>query len=514
MTRFSSVWTQVARSLVLGSLVALVSAAVSITPANAQLEIELQALDPPEPSDKNPDPPPEFQAKIRGALPGLKAENFILKQVDLETPLAVPASRVTPYLKSNDKAAVVILIEGNGRWMGNETYAEEEGDTPEAGAFTGLAAAVDQFVKSGPSGSKAAVLLYGDGQAKERYEMGDASKLSGSVLGQQKEYADNLDVPLIVGLKAALNILDKHGGYRRILVVIGDGTGAREDISADLNARVEELRQRKIEVYTIFYEAIASGDPTGQANMKKLALTKHYTADSKDSIGTYAGSIVEELSSRYYVGFPGCSDGKEPTCFSHDGKVHSFTVSVQEEEQDEVELQTKLWEQPEPPEETSLWWLWLLLGMTGVGLAGYLVYKKLQSREVIIQSAQPEFEPEMAPAAPAKTMMFNIGGGGSGGYPIVGWIVPLTGPNQFQTFKLMQGVTIVGTGGNANILIQDGYMSTEHCQIVSSPIGFTLNDGGSTNGTLVNDSRVSSHELVDNDVLTMGQTNFKFKSIN
>ena len=57
-------------------------------------------------------------------------------------------------------------------------------------------------------------------------------------------------------------------------------------------------------------------------------------------------------------------------------------------------------------------------------------------------------------------------------------------------------------------------MSTEHCQINASPAGFTLIDGGSTNGSYVNDRKVSKHDLVDNDVITLGKTNFKFKSIN
>ena len=57
-------------------------------------------------------------------------------------------------------------------------------------------------------------------------------------------------------------------------------------------------------------------------------------------------------------------------------------------------------------------------------------------------------------------------------------------------------------------------MSTEHCQITCSPQGFTLIDNGATNGSYVNDRKVQKHELVDNDMITLGKTNFKFKSIN
>jgi pSer/pThr/pTyr-binding forkhead associated (FHA) protein len=58
-------------------------------------------------------------------------------------------------------------------------------------------------------------------------------------------------------------------------------------------------------------------------------------------------------------------------------------------------------------------------------------------------------------------------------------------------------------------------MSTEHCQINASPQGFSLVDGGSTNGCYVNERKIQSkQDLVDNDMVTLGKTNFKFKSIN
>jgi pSer/pThr/pTyr-binding forkhead associated (FHA) protein len=45
-----------------------------------------------------------------------------------------------------------------------------------------------------------------------------------------------------------------------------------------------------------------------------------------------------------------------------------------------------------------------------------------------------------------------------------------------------------------------------------SPLGFVVQDGGSTNGVYVNERRIDKHELVDNDVITMGKTTFKFKT--
>jgi pSer/pThr/pTyr-binding forkhead associated (FHA) protein len=105
-------------------------------------------------------------------------------------------------------------------------------------------------------------------------------------------------------------------------------------------------------------------------------------------------------------------------------------------------------------------------------------------------------------------------GGGDDSMPVVGWIVPMSGPNQFQTFKLQQGKTVIGTAADCNVIISDPFMSVQHCEIVMAPDGFKLLDRGSTNGSMVNSKRVQVHDLVDNDVITLGKTDFKFKSIN
>jgi hypothetical protein len=130
----------------------------------------------------------------------------------------------------------------------------------------------------------------------------------------------------------------------------------------------------------------------------------------------------------------------------------------------------------------------------------------------VMQAAVPGEPPK--PAMPMKTMMFNAGGGaGEDGFPVVGWLVPLNGADAYKTHKLRSSGTKIGTQSNSDIVINDGFMSTDHCKINCSPHGFVLEDNGSTNGCYVNDRKVTKHELVDNDMITLGKTNLKFKSI-
>ena len=116
-----------------------------------------------------------------------------------------------------------------------------------------------------------------------------------------------------------------------------------------------------------------------------------------------------------------------------------------------------------------------------------------------------------APNNPMKTLMVDVSSGD--GLPIVGWLVPIPGERQFQTFKLQYGETRTATTSRSHIVLSDGYMSTDHARVEMSPSGFTLVDNQSTNGTFANERRVARHELVDNDLVMFGKTVCKFKTI-
>jgi hypothetical protein len=396
--------------------------------------------------------------------------------------------------------------------MGNETYLEpdnEEGSAVYDGAFQGLAAAVDPLTKMGPNGSRAALLVYADGNAIVKQSMGDASAVSGSSLGSQTDYQEFISKPLVVGLTEAWKLFTtpEAAPTRKILVVIGDGNDDKEDVAADLNKVLDDLKKAEVESYSIHYVAKTEDGPQGQQNMLKVGYERHYNATSRKEFAAYAGNISQYVGGKYYVDFP--SDD-----IDMDGQPHEFVVGVGDEESDPFTL-----ELPEPPiapkvEEKSLWWLWLILIAVGVLIIIIIIV-------VIVKRKKPEPMPEplpeldVPPPEPAvrKTVMLGVGGT-EDSIPIVGWVVPLHGPNQYQTFKLLQGATKLGTGGAAHVVVGDEFMSTEHAEIVCSQAGFILNDLGSTNGTYVNERRISSHELVDNDVFKLGGTDFKFKSIN
>ncbi len=465
--------------------------------------------------DKDKDkPPPAKDAPLEEApilrailngRPGLVAKDFILKQSDAQPPLVIESTKSVVYRESDEPMAMVILVQGNFRWMGNETFTDP--NDPEAGsvydgAYKGLGPAIDELAKAGPQGSKAALLVYAEGKVLVKQAMGDAASVSASALGSQQDYGEFISKPLVLGLSEAWKLLIGYPDHRKVLVVFGDGQDDKEDVSAELKKALGDLKQSGVEVYSVFYTASPDDGPQGQQNMAKIGYTENLTATSRDNFASLADNLSETIGAKYYVDFAGDK-------VTWDGLEHEFTLSVANEDREPKNLTVPLVKK-KAKSSGSLWWVWLLVIIALVVLI--IIVVVMMKRRQPVYEEPPPVEAPMAPA-PQRTIMLGVGGG-EDSLPIVGWVVPMGGPNQFQTFKLGQGATKLGTGGAAQVVVVDSFMSTEHAEIVCSASGFVLNDLGSTNGTYVNSRRVSSHELVDNDVFKLGKTDFKFKSIN
>lgn len=112
-----------------------------------------------------------------------------------------------------------------------------------------------------------------------------------------------------------------------------------------------------------------------------------------------------------------------------------------------------------------------------------------------------------------KTQAFVMDAtGGPSGVQLLGWIVPLQGPQRGELFTL-QPVTSIGTDPKSTVCLNDKFMSSKHAEIKAENGVWVLRDAGSTNGTYVNNRRVDRHELVDNDFIKFGSALLKFKSL-
>jgi len=94
------------------------------------------------------------------------------------------------------------------------------------------------------------------------------------------------------------------------------------------------------------------------------------------------------------------------------------------------------------------------------------------------------------------------------------WLVALRGGGlgEGERFDLISGLSI-GRSGEADVRIDDRYASGLHARIFSREGRAFVEDMNSTNGTLLNDVALHGEaELIDGDVVRIGDTEFRFEA--
>jgi hypothetical protein len=85
------------------------------------------------------------------------------------------------------------------------------------------------------------------------------------------------------------------------------------------------------------------------------------------------------------------------------------------------------------------------------------------------------------------------------------------GPGKGRVFPLSDtSATSVGRAQANDVVLEDEAISGQHMRIRPEDGRFVLHDLGSTNGTRVNDRRVTRHPLDDGDVIRVGDTSLRF----
>ncbi|RJQ31824.1 MAG: FHA domain-containing protein [Actinobacteria bacterium] len=69
---------------------------------------------------------------------------------------------------------------------------------------------------------------------------------------------------------------------------------------------------------------------------------------------------------------------------------------------------------------------------------------------------------------------------------------------------------VIGRSENADIKLEDDFVSYNHAKIVQEGSHYYLEDLESTNGTLVNNKKVKRAKLRDGDIIAIGGNSFKF----
>jgi hypothetical protein len=471
--------------------------------------LQVKPADPADPKQKGN--APQVEATIIGG-PNVPLDKFSITEAGTKTPVTLKAVSKREYTEGTDTIAIALVINGQEIWIGND-----EVETAEEAKYTGvlknLTSAIDRLKlgEAGPPGSKGVVVSYSTG-AEIKVPMSPLKEITGGALGGQKDYRGKLGNDLVQGITLGLAELSKASTVRKALIVVGDGTDSNNDAAKTQLAELKrQAGKQNIDVFAVIYKSNISAE----GNVITTMIPGAKTVNSIDGIASELSGIIERMKDRYYLVFPGY-DKKLKAGLTWDGKEHDVIIKIDQKELEPFTLALGPTWKP-PVAGGGFPWLVLILVLVGLVLMIMIGVKVFSAKPeqpapmAMPMVAAPAPEPPK-PAGPMKTVMIGAGGD-EGGFPIVGWLVPLNGQHAYQTFRLRGGGTKIGTAPPADIVVNDGFMSTHHCDIHCSPTGFSLIDPGSTNGCYVNDKRVQKHDLVDNDVITLGKTNFKFKSI-
>jgi hypothetical protein len=482
--------------------------------ADGTVEMQVKPRDQSDPKQKGK--APQIEATIIGG-PKVPLDKLSISTTKNNQKVTLKAEKLREYTEGTETIAIALVINGQMIWIGNDDYETDE-NVKYAGVLKSLSAAIDkmQLGNAGPMGSKGIVVSYSTG-AEIKLPMGDLKSITGAALGSQKDYKDKLGTDMVQGLTMAMAELSKVSTARKALIVVGDGTDTNpEAAKTQLKDLKEQARKQNVQLFAITYRPTADKDAP-QVITAMVPTAK--TVNSADGMGSELNAIVAKIADRYYVTFPGYDD-KIKQGLPWDGKEHDMTIKIDQTELDPVTLVlAPIW----APATAGFPWLVVVIIVVALIILIVIGVKVFGSKPAQVPAQMPMHPPmpmpgmpmpeAPKPAAPMKTVMIGAGGSDDG-FPIVGWIVAMNGPDAYKTQRLKQGITNIGTAAPADIVVNDGFMSTKHCHIQCSPAGFVLVDDGATNGTYVNDKKVQKHELLDNDMITLGKTNFKFKSIN
>lgn len=97
--------------------------------------------------------------------------------------------------------------------------------------------------------------------------------------------------------------------------------------------------------------------------------------------------------------------------------------------------------------------------------------------------------------------------------PICGWLVIMNGKFKNKVLTLHEGKSKIGTGADCEVRILIKSISRHHALLVAKGGKYLISDLNSTTGTFVNNVQTASVEIIDSDIIKLGEVELKFKCL-
>lgn len=306
------------------------------------------------------------------------------------------------------------------------------------------------------------------------------------------------DLRLVDALNAALIELNKPRADaatpRRLIVVVSDGLNSQMDRKT-FRAVGDLAARQHIPIHAI---AFSPNDERGPLlNLGELSKRSNGTfrwARTADDLHNQIETLADELNKQYVLTFKldvSSLEGKTFQLVCEDLVSNIFDPTGSAVAQASRRLLP--------------WWLWAALG-AGLLLAGVIVLVVRQGRRPkkrfpvkTGQSQAAPHHPVPVPSVPSPSSARGV-------------IIIVSGTLAGHRIPLSAAPLTVGKGPSTLQITDDPTVSTRHAQIVPDRGAFVLTDLGSTNGTFVNNQRVTQPvRLSDGDLVRFGNTQIKFR---
>jgi hypothetical protein len=97
--------------------------------------------------------------------------------------------------------------------------------------------------------------------------------------------------------------------------------------------------------------------------------------------------------------------------------------------------------------------------------------------------------------------------------PVCAWLVGINGELKNRIYNLHMGKNRVGTGIDCEVRILQDSISRQHILISSKEKHYSVIDLNSITGTFVNNIQVSHKDIIDGDIIKLGEAEFIFKCL-
>jgi hypothetical protein len=155
------------------------------------------------------------------------------------------------------------------------------------------------------------------------------------------------------------------------------------------------------------------------------------------------------------------------------------------------------------------WWLWAIVGLVVFGGgAVLLIARRPPKKQMKFSPFKNAAAQSPAPSAPVAAQPAAVVRA-----PTRGVLMVVSGARAGQRVDVGAQPVSIGKGPATLHITDDPAVSTRHAEVALRGGAFVVTDLGSTNGTFVNNTRITQPtRLGDGDLLRFGQTQMKFRT--